>query len=585
MAEIIDISSGNYTDIISIYENSILYFRKKIDNFDIGKLSVKYSENHGIDVKYSYSFDNTNWSNPVVKELWDLDMQIFQNTNITYIYLSIWFFKQEENKTKAYSLTENKNIHETKTQCAKIFEIKYDDIVIDLLEEKNLKLISYSSITNKLGRWNFYDNQNVNIRRWLDICISTTNGYGHKAIYFKTEPVETSHTFSNHVLRNVVSVKKMLVMCPGNELPQDRTIYTDWDMPLEGEFVIHVVNEIFTNCFGENKLPLSKDYLYFPIIDKLFRVSSVQPKNGFMGKIGWWEVFLSKFEDDETIGIDESMKEIYAGFPGYSNDLEELNIIDELGDFLDDKVLDKEILQEKNIDEKKNYNDNFTNKLVDSTVYIDLKETDAQREFYSKRLQITSINPDNNAFPVTMYDCTTVAKRVVALTYDLNDLTSVNKKSLLVDELEFSFNFVLLGKFSGELFDFNNQSNFSNVTLEINRQNISIILHNFQKTIKFDYKFELNEFYQISLKYNETLKQVSIIIVMLKDSEKTIVFQNVYIITSDIIDISVIPKMEIKKLFLYGGSFFVNELLMKINKNKILSDNVNPILIMNQFGL
>ena len=50
--------------------------------------------------------------------------------------------------------------------------------------------------------------------------------------------------------RWLTSIKKMMVMLPGNELPQDRTVYTEWDMPMEGEFVIHVINEIFKNAFG-----------------------------------------------------------------------------------------------------------------------------------------------------------------------------------------------------------------------------------------------------------------------------------------------------------------------------------------------
>jgi len=74
----------------------------------------------------------------------------------------------------------------------------------------------------------------------------------------------------------------------------------------------------------------------------------------------------------------------------------------------------------------------------------------------------------------------------------------------------------------------------------------------------------------------------------LKKKKKNIVYQNIYIINQDNLSNSVInnySEMELKSIYLFGGSFYVNELLLKINSNKILSDNVNPTLIMNQFGL
>lgn len=582
---IIDVSNKEYVQTLDIYENSILYFKSKFSNFDINKLDILLSEIFGFEIKYSYSYDNVNWSNPLLSENWELVNTDFQNTELEYIFLSIWFYKHEKESFETNTLYISKNNENTEIQCVKISEIKYDNKVIDILQEKNFNLVTYNTVINKLPKWNFYDNQSINIRRWLDQCISISKMYGHTAIYFKTEPIETNHTFANHVLRNVTAIKKILVMSPGNELPQDRNIYTEWDMPMEGDFVIHIVNELFKNAFGENKVPLSKDYLYLPIINKLFRVSSVQPKNGFMGKIGWWETFLTKYEDDETITISEDLKEIYSGIDGFDFEENDFKVIDELGEFLEDKVISKEKLQEKNIDEKKLVTDNFSNRIVDSTSYIDLKETDAQREFYSKRLEITSINPDENAFPVTMYDCTTVNKRVVALTYNLVDLTSINKKTLLVENFEFSFNFVLLGKFTGEIFDINNKDNFSLITFDFNRQNLSIIFHKYQKTYKIAYKFEINEFYQILIKFNEKLKQLSISIIMLKNKEKNIEFQDLYIINSEFVNQNILTEMELKSIYLFGGSFLINEIIFKINNNKIISDNVNPVLIMNQFGL
>ena len=71
----------------------------------------------------------------------------------------------------------------------------------------------------------------------------------------------------------------------------------------------------------------------------------------------------------------------------------------------------------------------------------------------------------------------------------------------------------------------------------------------------------------------------------LKNSQKNIIYQNIYIINSDSVVSNNFNKIELKSMYLYGGSFLTNELICKVNKNKIISDNVNPVLIMNQLGL
>lgn len=289
------------------------------------------------------------------------------------------------------------------------------------------------------------------------------------------------------------------------------------------------------------------------------------------------EVFLSKYEDDETIKISDELKEVYSGIQEFDDSF---LLIDELDDKLDEDLIDDEFIKEKTIEEKKEVTNNFSNKLVDSTHYIDLKETELQRQFYSKRLSIVSVNPDDSSFPITMYNCSEIEKRIVALTYNLVDLTSKNKKSLIVDNFEFSTNFVLLSKFSGELYDIVGNNSLSLLTLDFNRKKLSIILHKYQETIAIPYDFIENEFYQILIKYNHEFKQISIMIFMLKNKQKNLVYQNIYIINTDLNN-----KFEFNNMLLYGGKFLVNEVILKVNNQKIILDNVTPVLVMNKMGL
>jgi len=563
-----------YLENINLFEDSVIYFKNKFVNFDIDKLVLFVKTQIDFEIKFAFSLDNVNWSFPVEKENWNFEYQSINELND--FYLSIWCKKINLQKSDSNTLFLNQNIDNKNIHELLIEKIVYDSVNIEF-NENTIFINTLNKIVNTNNKWNFYDNQQTNIRRWLDTCVSVVNSYGHQCIYFKTEVIEVNNTLATNVLRNVVNIKKIPIISPDNELPQDRNVYSEWDMPMEGDFVIHVVDEIFKNAFGETKVPLSKDYLYLPIINKLFRVSSVQPVNGFMGRIGWWEVFLSKFEDDETIKISNELKEVYSGIQEFDDSFD---LLDEYENIIDEDVLDNEYIDEKTSEEKREVTNNFSNRLVDSTHYIDLKETELQRQFYSKNLAIVSINPDNYAFPVTMYNCSDIEKRVVALTYNLVDLVSKNKNKLICDTFEFSTNFVLLQKFSGELFDFIGPNELSLFTLEFNRKKLTLIVHKYQLDYVINYDFIENEFYQILIKYDSHYKQLSVRIYLLENKQKNLVFQNLYILNSENYS-----KFEFNKLYLYGGKFLTNEVILKINENKILTDNVTPVLVMNKMGL
>lgn len=416
--------------------------------------------------------------------------------------------------------------------------------------------------------------------------------YGHACIYFKTEPIEseTVHTFANHVVRNVTNIKKINILAPNNELPQDRNIYTEWDMPLQDDFIIHVVREKFELAFGENIVPSEKDYLYLPIINKLFRVASMQPKNGFMGKIGWWEVFLAKYEEDDCVTIDDDLKSIMGGLPEFDDAIDSIDVLDDyevlnqLNELKADTVNSKEKIDQLTVDEKKEPTQNFTNKLMDSNFYVALKETEKLREFYDKRLQIISVNPDESAFPITMYDNTTVDKRVIALQYNLSDYTIKNKLTLTVNKgFKLSFNFILMLRFVGELFDLIDDSgNFSQFTVKLNRSNLVLIDNRNQKTFDVNYKFSQKELYNVSIEYgtikDQVQNQIIIKIFKLSNKEKTLEFQDVYMVGN-----TEQANFPLSIVQMFGGNYLSSEITLDINEKNILKDFVNPLLQMKQF--
>ena len=62
------------------------------------------------------------------------------------------------------------------------------------------------------------------------------------------------------------------------------------------------------------------------------------------------------------------------------------------------------------------------------------------------------------------------------------------------------------------------------------------------------------------------------------DKQKYLEYQDLYIF-KDII----IPQ--ISNVFLYGGNFYVSNIELKIDNNKIMEDFANPVLQMNKYNL
>ncbi len=573
---------------ILISEDTVLYLQKPILIFDINNLNLVTSLNEDkyFQILYSHSYDKTNYSDFKSKENYNNPDQI----DIP-VYVAIHFKKIiPTDLQKVISIHQTKNVNSTLHQI-KIEDLQYNSISINLQLEDECKFETLYNVINQFPRWNFYDGQQVAVNRWLNQINAISEMYGHTCIYFKTEPVETKseHTFKNHVFRNVTNIKKLHILTPGNELPHDRVVYSDWDMPLQDDFIIHIIKDKFEQAFGEFKIPIEKDYLYLPIINKLFRVSASQPKNGFMSKVGWWEVFLAKFEEDECVTINDELKTAMESFEDFDIAMDAIDTLDdtlkselfnELNGFNNSSLMTVEKIAEKTIDEKKQVTQNFTNKLVDSTHYVSLKETEAIRESYNNRLKIISINPDSSLHPISMYDNSTIDKRIVAMQYNLIDYVSKNKLSIVVSKnLKLSFNYVYLNNFVGEIFDLLSISgNLSIFTVKSNRNKLEIIDNRVNKTIVIDYTLKLKELYNIVLDYDLLLKQLSIKIFSLQNNEKTLDYQNIYIITE-----ATITQFEIGFIHLFGGNFYSNDITLNINDKNIMKDYVNPLLVMKQF--
>ena len=64
---------------------------------------------------------------------------------------------------------------------------------------------------------------------------------------------------------------------------------------------VHIVREHFERAFGHDDLPEQKDYLYFPLIDRIFEVQSAYLFKDFMAAEAYYKVMLYKWQDKANV--------------------------------------------------------------------------------------------------------------------------------------------------------------------------------------------------------------------------------------------------------------------------------------------
>lgn len=592
---------------VEISESTFMYFQDVFKNFSFKSLKLEIYQNTNFKILYAYSYDGINYSEfletpEIPNDEFDKYICIWFKRNITNdLGIANKLYEKAPTNDKYFGHGAKMQNVDSKQSLLIIKSISYNGNEISI---SDVKFKETFDLINEFPRWNLYDNQQVNINRWLEQCNAMAEMYGHTVIYFKTEPVNINteaqsgihgihHTLQNNVIRNVTAIKKLHILAPNNELPQDRVIYSDWDMPLQDDFMIHIVRQKFEQAFGLKAIPNDKDYIYFPIINKLFRVSTMQPKNGLMGVVGWYEVFLAKYEEDSCVRITKDLKDSVSGVDellGFDSqygsivDDKFVEVPEELEkqfeSFIDDTLYTEEKIIQSSVEEKKQATENYTNKLEDTTLYVSLKETEKIRELYDKRLEIVSVNPDESLFPISMYNCSKIDKRTVALRYGLIDYSVNNKFSNTINNTyTLKFDIALIGRFNGEIFDIITSDNVLS-TIACKKNQIHIFDTSTQTDVVINQKLEQNTIYQIQINFDYQKKIYAFKVFTSQDKQISLIYQNIYKLESLLSNDKIIP-VKINNLNLFGGNFIVGNIQFWIDKQKFIDDKCEPLL--NQF--
>jgi hypothetical protein len=139
-----------------------------------------------------------------------------------------------------------------------------------------------------------------------ELSLQTNKIFGHEVIYFKTEPDRDSadFIFKEWTLFKTTERKCIKVMVPNNTFPDNKPTFGEFGVDFEVPFEIHVDHTYFQMMFGKGSQPRKRDYLFFPLLNRMYEIQGSYLFRGFMMEPIYWKIQLTKFHPN----IDMLMK-------------------------------------------------------------------------------------------------------------------------------------------------------------------------------------------------------------------------------------------------------------------------------------
>ena len=237
-----------------------------------------------------------------------------------------------------------------------------------------------------------------------------SNIFGHEVNYFRTEPDMRTEdvTLMEYSLHDVVDNKNIKILVPGNEFPEESITFDIFGMDF-ADFEIHITQEEFDRAFGErdsqgnlikSRYPRSKDYMYIPIINRMYEVHTIALADEFNKTNSYWRVMLKKYQERTSVNK---------------------NTFDAATDTLTTGI--EEVFGERQREEQEKVSNPQQFQTVIST------HKDGIRNFYNKNLQIIDFELKNRWTVVSKnyYDLSAVAEGDLCIEYDAKSSLETGK--------------------------------------------------------------------------------------------------------------------------------------------------------------
>jgi len=337
-------------------------------------------------------------------------------------------------------------------------------------------------VTSNANTFNPYaQNKSVNLYKQLNNIVSDM--FGHEVNYFRTEPDTRTRDVSlmEYSLHNVVANKNIKILVPDNEFPEEANTFDIFGMEF-AEFEVHIVHDKFKDVFGDNLRPRTKDYMFIPIINKMYEISSVSIADEFNATRSYWRIKLVKYQDRSSVIKGDFEEDITLGI---------------------EDVFGEEIKDEQ-----------------DSTIKPEQYQTvthvveDGVRTYINSSLKIIDYSLTNNYATISKnyYDLSNVQDNQPALEYGSS--SEIKSGESLSTTMWFNPKFKVSNTTTYTMIGDSNPNGFR---LKLNTTDIISITGGITKTFNHNIVFDENSWYSIVLNINNTYNQISVTIFKLTE--------------------------------------------------------------------
>jgi hypothetical protein len=147
------------------------------------------------------------------------------------------------------------------------------------------------------------------IGMYREISFYTNKIFGHDVVYFRTVPESDSgdYIFKEWTLFKNVDRKCIKIMVPGNKFPSNDPKFSEFELDFQLPFEIHIDHNYFQSIFGKGSQPRYRDFLYFPLVNRMYEVQGSYLHRGFMMAPTYWKMTLKKYNPNiDTLLTDDS---------------------------------------------------------------------------------------------------------------------------------------------------------------------------------------------------------------------------------------------------------------------------------------
>ena len=129
--------------------------------------------------------------------------------------------------------------------------------------------------------------------------------FGIPIYYFKVDPqAETKdYTFKEYLLHNITSVKQIKMMLQDGAMPSSKPVFANDDFNWEVDWDVELSKRQFANAFGDNAFPSQRDFIYVPMMKRLWSVNAAydEKQEMMMWRSTTWNLGLRKYEERTNV--------------------------------------------------------------------------------------------------------------------------------------------------------------------------------------------------------------------------------------------------------------------------------------------